>query len=58
MLNLVAEAGLKLNLVKCRLLEEKLEYLGHGISATGIRPGERKVQAIKQFPRVPTYGMA
>ena len=49
-LNLVAEAGLKLNLVKCRFLEEKLEYLGHEISATGIRPGERKVQAVKQFP--------
>lgn len=52
-LQLVAMAGLKLNLAKCIVLEDKLEYLGHEVSAAGIRLGERRVQAVQNFP-VPT----
>ena len=44
-LQLVADAGLKLNLAKCSFLKGKLEYLGHDISGDGVRPGDKKIQA-------------
>ena len=49
-LNLVAEAGLKLNLSKCSFLKGQLEYLGHEVSAAGVQPGTRKVRAVSDFP--------
>lgn len=39
-------AGFSLNLAKCFFLQSKLEYLGQEISAEGIRPGKRKVEAL------------
>lgn len=44
-LQLVAKTGLKLNLAKCIFLANSLEYLGHEVSAAGIRPGKQKAQA-------------
>lgn len=49
-LRLFADAGLTLKLPKCFFFCSSVEYLGFEISANGIRPGERKVQAVKLFP--------
>lgn len=49
-LQLIHKAGVKLNLKKCSFLMDKLEYLGHEITAGEIRPGQRKIQAVSQFP--------
>ena len=44
------EANLKLKPSKCFLMREETEYLGHRVSANGVQPGERKVQAITHWP--------
>ncbi|XP_054729235.1 uncharacterized protein LOC129238219 [Anastrepha obliqua] len=49
----VKENGLTLRLDKCEFLKDEIDFLGHKISRDGIKPGERKVQAIKHF-RIPT----
>ena len=49
----INHTGLKLNLEKCQLLQEKVEYLGHTISAEGISCQEGKVEAVKEWP-IPT----
>jgi len=43
--------GLVLNESKCEIGRKSLEYLGHMISESGIRPVESKVEAIKKFPQ-------
>ena len=48
------EHGLVLNGAKCVLGEEQVEYLGHQISATGIKPLPGKVAAIRSFPKPET----
>ena len=40
------EAGLKINAVKSYFARTSLEYLGYNISRDGIRPAQKKVQAI------------
>ncbi|XP_037943333.1 uncharacterized protein K02A2.6-like [Teleopsis dalmanni] len=50
-LSLLAENGIRCMRTKCEFLVEKLEYLGRTISASGILPDERCVQAVKQLPR-------
>lgn len=49
-LRLFSNAGLTLKLPKCFFFFGSVEYLGFEISANGIRPGERKVEAVKRFP--------
>ncbi|KFD49043.1 hypothetical protein M513_10091 [Trichuris suis] len=44
-------AGLRCKLEKCSFFSPSVEYVGHIISAGGIRPSEKGVQAIKQLPR-------
>ena len=44
------ETGLHCNRDKCLFLQTSLEFLGHRISAEGIRPTEEKVRAIHQAP--------
>lgn len=44
---------LKLHPEKCRFAQDKVEYLGHVISAEGIAPNPGKVRAVRDFP-VPT----
>ena len=46
---LVADASLKLNLPKCSFLKSKLEYLGHEISGDGVQPGDKKMQVVINF---------
>ncbi|XP_037942535.1 uncharacterized protein K02A2.6-like [Teleopsis dalmanni] len=50
-LSLLAENGIRCRRTKCEFLVEKLEYLGRTISASGILPDEKGVQAVKQLPR-------
>ena len=42
--------GLVLNAEKCEWAKSKLSYLGHEVSASGIRPLNCRVEAIQQFP--------
>ena len=44
------EAGLRLKPSKCAFAQEKVEYLGHTLSASGVSPNNKKVEAVKNFP--------
>lgn len=48
---LLRNAGFTLNLQKCHFFKKELEYLGHEISESGIRPGKAKIMAVEQFPK-------
>jgi RNase H-like domain found in reverse transcriptase/Reverse transcriptase (RNA-dependent DNA polymerase)/Integrase zinc binding domain/Integrase core domain len=48
--------GLVLNVDKCTFGVEQLEYLGHQVSATGIRPLASRVEALRRFPQPATVG--
>ena len=39
-----------LKLSKCTFAQQQLEYLGHMVSANGVKPVPEKVQAIQQWP--------
>ena len=43
-------AGLRLKPKKCRFALTEVEYLGHVVSAQGIRTDPKKVAAVEQFP--------
>lgn len=47
----LSEAGLTLKLLKCRFATQRMEYLVHELSADGVRPLERLVSAVRDFPR-------
>jgi hypothetical protein len=49
----LAAAGLSLKPKKCAFATTKLEYLGHELSPDGIRPLDRLVIAVREFP-IPT----
>ena len=44
------KAGLKLNPKKCHFAQQKVVYLGHEVSAEGIKPVEDYVKVIKEWP--------
>ena len=44
------EAGLRLKQKKCAFMLPSVEYLGHQISADGLRPTEEKIRAIAEAP--------
>ena len=44
------EAGLKLKLSKCDFFKREIHYLGHLLSAEGIRPNPEKVTSISEMP--------
>lgn len=44
------KVNLKLNPTKCNFLKKELVYLGHFISAEGIKPDPTKIECIKQWP--------
>ena len=50
-LQLLDKANLTLNLSKCEFLADKVNYLGYEISAAGIRPGDKKISCVIDFPR-------
>jgi hypothetical protein len=47
------EAGLKITAVKSFFAQTNLEYLGYNISREGLRPSQKKVEAILQI-KAPT----
>ncbi|POM59836.1 putative Transposase [Phytophthora palmivora] len=47
----LARAGLTLKLKKCTFAAESMEYLGHVLSADGVRPVDRLIMAVAEFPR-------
>lgn len=53
-LKCVADAGLQLNLKKCRFAARQLVILGHVVSKEGVLPDPAKLQAVAQFPRPTT----
>jgi hypothetical protein len=48
---LFRQDGMTFRLSKCRFFFGQLEYLGHELSAKGIRPGQAKTIAIRDYPR-------
>lgn len=48
------EQGLVINVAKCRFGQETLDFLGHQITSTGIRPLPEKVEAVTHFPEPST----
>ena len=46
-------ANLKLNPAKCKFVCEEVDYLGHVITPVGLKPSERNLAAVREFP-VPT----
>jgi len=47
------EKGLKLNAEKLQLYRETLTFCGHELTSQGIRPDQRKVDAITHMPPPP-----
>ena len=43
------EAGLRLKPKKCYFLREEVEYLGHMVSADGVRPDPQKLTAVCKY---------
>lgn len=50
-LSLLEKANLTLNLTKCEFLRSNIDYLGYEISAAGVRPGQKKILSVSNFPR-------
>lgn len=50
-LQTIENANLTLNLSKCVFLRDKIEYLGYEISAAGLRPSEKQILSVMNFPR-------
>ncbi|CAF3637281.1 unnamed protein product [Rotaria sp. Silwood1] len=48
----------KLNLPKCALIHERIEYLGHEIDHSGYRPLRNNIKAVIDIPRPTTYDEA
>ena len=48
--NRIRAAGLKLKPTKCRFLRKEVAFLGHVVSADGIKTDPGKVEAVKTWP--------
>ena len=42
-------SGLKLNPTKCHFVRQEVEYLGHIITPTGLKPNPKTVSSVKEF---------
>ena len=49
------EHGLKLKLSKCHFLQDEITFLGHEISADGMKPGMANLKAIVEMAPPKTY---
>ncbi|GMF52802.1 unnamed protein product [Phytophthora fragariaefolia] len=47
----LAEAGLSLKAAKCSFAATSMEYFGHDLTPEGIRPTDRLIKAIADFPK-------
>lgn len=54
-LKLHVQAGMKLNMQKCKLFQEEVIYLGHAVSENGIRMVDEFIARIKDWP-IPASG--
>lgn len=52
----LSAAGLTLKLKKCVFATREMEYLGHELSSDGVRPVQRLVTAVAEFPRPSDVG--
>jgi hypothetical protein len=52
--NKFREEGLKLKLSKCHFAKKEVEYLGHVVSAEGVRPNANNIAAVRNYPRPKT----
>ena len=43
-------AGLTLKLSRCHFAQKEVKYLGHIVSAAGIRPDPAKIEAVSTYP--------
>jgi hypothetical protein len=50
----LAEANLKLKCSKCHLLRERVTYLGHVVSASGVSTDPEKIKAVLNWPEPTT----
>lgn len=50
-LKILEASGLRLNPKKCSFLQSQLKFLGHVISAEGVRVDPDKAKAVRDFPR-------
>lgn len=50
-LDRITKAGLKLKPSKCRLLQTEVVFLGHVVSAEGVRPDPANISKIIEWPR-------
>ena len=48
--NRIRDAGLRLKPKKCHFTRESVEYLGHVVSAEGIRTNPEKLRAVNEYP--------
>jgi hypothetical protein len=51
---ILKENGLQINPVKCVFAAAAMEFLGHQVDQDGVRPLQRHVQAISDFPPPPS----
>lgn len=51
LLQVLHENSVVINLSKCEFFRESLNFLGHVVSPSGVKPTEDKVTVIKNFPR-------
>lgn len=49
-LELLKRGGLTLKLSKCHFFLDTIDFLGFQVSSDGIRPGQRKTDAVSKFP--------
>jgi len=45
---------LKLQPDKCEFLREEVSNLGHVIGQTGVRPDEKRIETVKEYPKPKT----
>ena len=45
------EVNLKLNPLKCKFVRKEVDYLGHVITARGLKPNPRLTDTVQKFPR-------
>jgi hypothetical protein len=46
----IRKYNLKLQPDKCEFLRKEVSYLGHVIGQTGVRPDEKRIEAVRNFP--------
>ncbi|XP_073424115.1 uncharacterized protein [Dendrobates tinctorius] len=49
-LSRLQQHGLKVKTQKCQLFHTQIEYLGHVVSAEGVRPSRAKIAAVQDWP--------